>query len=113
MTIVTKARSALQNGASTVLSSTQRRSKAKRQLPRRLMALTPQTLVQRVSRRFGPRRARRSSLILPITLAAGATVVSLMISIILSRYLTARRAAEYAAEHEEHTEHEEESIVVA
>ena len=113
MTIVTKARTALQNGASPVLSTTQRRPKVKRQLPRRLMALNPQTLVKRVNRRFGPRHARRASLILPITLAAGATVVSLAASILLSRYLTARRAAEYAAEHEEHGELEEEPMVVA
>lgn len=113
MTIVTKARSALRDGASTVLSTTQRRLRAQRKLPRRLMARNRQTLVKRVNRRFRPQHARRSALILPITLAAGATLVSLTISIFLSRYLTARRAVENAVEPEEREEQKEKPVVVA
>jgi ABC-type Fe3+ transport system permease subunit len=89
MTIVQEARSALQSGASTVLSTVQRRRKP----TRRLMSLTPKKLMKQVNRRFSTRRARRS-LVVPIALAVGATVVSTASAILVSRYFATKRMTE-------------------
>lgn len=95
MTIVNEARSALQSGASTVLSTIQRRPKTKR----RLMALRPQKLMKQVNRRFGPRRTRKVP-VLPIVLAASATTTALVGFFVLRRYRTTRGASEEFVENE-------------
>jgi hypothetical protein len=95
MTIVNEARSALQNGASTVLSTV----RGRRRSTRRLMSLTPKKLMKQVNRRFSPRRARRSAVV-PIAIAAGAAIVGTATAVWVSRYFALRNATAEAGNDE-------------
>lgn len=82
MTIVSDARSVLQNGASTVLSTVRRNKTTRRLLPAKT-----RKMMKHLNRRIEPRRPR----VLPLVLVAtGLSLVATAISLLLSRYLRAR-----------------------
>lgn len=92
MTIVSDARSALQNGASTVLS-TVRHNKT----TRRLLPVRTQELMKQLNRRIEPRRTPRRVPIVPIAISVGLAVVGTVGGILVSRYLAAKSANDEAA----------------
>ncbi len=91
MTVVDGARTALQNGASAVLTNVERNKTARRLIPPRT-----QKLMKQVNRRMTAQRARRSSIV-PTAIAVSLSIVGTVSGIVLSRYLAARKAKEEAA----------------
>lgn len=90
MTVVRDATSALQNGASTMLS-TMRRNK----ITRRLLPERTQKVMKRLNRSIQPRRPRT----LPLVLAAvGVSLAATLTGILVSRYVLSRAMDEEAAE---------------
>lgn len=88
MTVVNEARSALENGASAVLTSVEHNKTARRILPAQT-----QKFVKQANRRLAARRLRRLP-ILPIVLVAGATVAGVVAGLAVRRYLSTREAEE-------------------
>jgi hypothetical protein len=86
MTFVDEARSALQNGASAVLTSVEHNKTAYRILPAQT-----KKLVKRANRRLAAQRARRVP-ILPIVLAVGGTVAGVVAGLAVRRYLSTKEA---------------------
>ncbi|HEU5347989.1 MAG TPA: hypothetical protein VFU63_05190 [Ktedonobacterales bacterium] len=99
MTMVNDARSALQNGASTVLS-TVRHNKT----TRRLLPANTQKMMKQWNRRLQTRRTP----VLPIVLVAvGLSLAGTVSGIVLGRYLAAKREEAEAAMADEATPAEE------
>lgn len=92
MTIVSDARSALQNGASTVLTNVRRNKTTRRLLPART-----QKLMKQLNRRIEARKAPRRVPVVPIALAVGLATVGTVGGILMSRYFAAKGANEEAA----------------
>lgn len=106
MTLVNDARSALQSGASTVLSTVRRRQKATRRLvPINTKKLMKQLNLKQLNRRFTARRTRRSP-ILPIVIALGATAAGVATGFFVWRYFLTRSTGEEPEAAEVYT-HEE------
>lgn len=91
MTVVDEARTALQNGASAVLTNMERNKTARRLIPPKT-----QKLMKQVNRRMTAQRVRRSSIV-PIAIAVSLSIVGTVAGIVLSRYLTAKKTNEEAA----------------
>lgn len=90
MTVVEEARTALQNGASAVLTNVERNKTARRYLPAKT-----QKLMKQVNRRIAAQQPRRVP-VLPIALAVGATVAGVIAGIVVRRYFFAKEAEEEA-----------------
>jgi hypothetical protein len=88
MPVVSDARSALQNGASTVLSTVQRNK-----ITRRLLPARTQKMMKQWNRSLEPRRPQTLPLVL---VAVGLSLAATAASIFVSRYLLARNADEEA-----------------
>lgn len=86
MNSVRDARSALQNGASTVLSTVQHNTMARRLLP-----ASAQKLVKRLNRNIEPRRSRTLPLVL---ISVGVSAAATVAGVLVSRYVLARRMDE-------------------
>jgi hypothetical protein len=86
MTIMNGARSALQNGASTVLSTVQRNKMTRRLLPART-----QRMMKRLNHNIEPRRSRTFPLVL---ISVGVSVAATVAGVLISRYVLARRMDE-------------------
>ena len=86
MNSVRDARSALQSGASTVLSTVQHNTMARRLLP-----ASAQKLVKRLNRNIEPRRSRTLPLVL---ISVGVSVAATVAGVLISRYVLARRMDE-------------------
>jgi hypothetical protein len=88
MTIVDEARTALQNGASAVLTNVENNKTARRLIPPKT-----QRLMKQMNRRIAAQQARRVPIV-PIAIAVGLSIVGTVTGIMLSRYFTARKADE-------------------
>lgn len=86
MNSVRDARSALQSGASTVLSTVQHNTMARRLLP-----ASAQKLVKRLNRNIEPRRSRTLPLVL---ISVGVSAAATVAGVLVSRYILARRMDE-------------------
>lgn len=81
---VNDARSALQNGASTVLSTVQRNK-----ITRRLLPARTQKMMKQWNRSLEPRRSRTLPLVL---MSVGVSLAATVAGVLVSRYLLARNA---------------------
>jgi hypothetical protein len=86
MTVVDEARTALQNGASAVLTNVEHSKTARRLIPPKT-----QKMMKQVNRRIAAQKTRRLPIV-PIALAVGLSVVGTVAGVMLSRYLAARKA---------------------
>src|SRR5262245_11721004 len=91
MTVVDEAPTALQHGASAVLTNMEHNKTARRLIPPKT-----QKMMKQVNRRMTAQRARRSSIV-PIALAVSLSIVGTVSGVVLSRYLAARKTKEEAA----------------
>lgn len=85
MTVVDEARSALQNGASAVLSNVEHSKTARRLIPPKT-----QKMMKQMNRRIAAQKTRRLPIV-PIAFAVGLSIVGTVAGVMLSRYLVARK----------------------
>ena len=91
MAIMNDARSALQNGASTVLSNVRHNKTTRRVLP-----ANAQEMLKQLDHRISARRTARRVPVVPIVIAVSLAAVGTIGGILASRYFAARNAGEEA-----------------